>query len=95
MSQKKQKKQTNRTLNFSIKTVNISQILNTKQIQSTQPQSSVIHHLPQHRHSLTGRKVHRTRSSGASHHIWDDPMIEVDKSMLSMAKKYTQKQKTH
>lgn len=30
-----------------------------------------------HRHSLTTRKVHRTRSSGATHHIWDDPMIEV------------------
>lgn len=31
----------------------------------------------QHRHSLTARKVHRTRSSGTTNHIWDDPAIEV------------------
>ncbi|XP_055711890.1 uncharacterized protein LOC129806975 isoform X2 [Phlebotomus papatasi] len=29
-----------------------------------------------HRHSLTSRRVLRTRSSGATYHIWDDPMIE-------------------
>ncbi|KAJ6634815.1 UNC93-like protein, partial [Pseudolycoriella hygida] len=29
-----------------------------------------------HRHSLSSRKVHRTRSSGATHQIWDDPVIE-------------------
>ncbi|GAB0099274.1 uncharacterized protein DMENIID0001_151240 [Sergentomyia squamirostris] len=29
-----------------------------------------------HRHSLTSRRVLRTRSSGAAYHIWDDPMIE-------------------
>lgn len=33
--------------------------------------------LQQHRHSLTSRKVHRTRSSGATHHIYDDPTLEV------------------
>lgn len=33
--------------------------------------------LLQHRHSLTSRKVHRTRSSGATHHIFDDQMTEV------------------
>ncbi|XP_055906076.1 protein unc-93 homolog A [Eupeodes corollae] len=29
-----------------------------------------------HRHSLTARNVLRTRSSGGSHNIWDDPMLE-------------------
>ncbi|XP_055856408.1 uncharacterized protein LOC129919526 [Episyrphus balteatus] len=29
-----------------------------------------------HRHSLTARNVLRTRSSGGSHNIWDEPMIE-------------------
>lgn len=40
-------------------------------------QSQLPTHHHQHRHSLTSRKVHRTRSSGATHHIFDDPMIEV------------------
>lgn len=42
--------------------------------QTQVPKQQQHHH---HRHSLTTRKVHRTRSSGATHHIWDDPMIEV------------------
>lgn len=33
--------------------------------------------LPFQRHSLGTRKVHRTRSSGTDHHVWDDQMIEV------------------
>lgn len=40
-------------------------------------QSQLPAHHHQHRHSLTTRKVHRTRSSGATHHIFDDPMLEV------------------
>lgn len=35
-------------------------------------------HHHQHRHSLTSRhRVMRTRSSGATHNIWDDQLIEV------------------
>lgn len=29
-----------------------------------------------HRHSVTSRNVLRTRSSGGSHNVWDEPMIE-------------------
>lgn len=51
----------------------------SKTVSLFQSQATNIPRHQHHRHSLSSRKVHRTRSSGATHHIWDDPMIEVNK----------------